>query len=357
MAIVSKIEPVPLQVELVDPFVIASTRLDRVDNVAVKLVVRDGTTGWGEVATLHPVTAETYDDALGAVRAAADALCGTGVDRAEALAERLADLGLHGASRCGIEQAWWDAVARETGVPLFRRIAGEGGAPSAVTTDVTLPICAPERARELAAGYRERGFETLKVKVGGELAADLERVLAVLSAHPMAALVLDANEGWSVEQTLEAVRALRERGARIAMLEQPVPRADLEGLARLTREAGTLVAADEACRTLDDVRRIARHRQASAVNVKLAKCGVLEGLQMLREARRHGLATMIGAMVETRLGTGFSAHVAAALGGFAVVDLDTSLLLQRDPITGGPALDGPRWRIDPTVTGHGGGVG
>jgi L-alanine-DL-glutamate epimerase-like enolase superfamily enzyme len=299
------------------------------------------------------VTAETYDDALAAVGIAAAALLGADVDRPEELAERLRDLGLGGASRAGIEQAWWDAAAQAEGIPLLRRIAGGTEGPHAVVTDITVPICAPERAAALAARYRDQGFATLKLKVGADLGQDLARVGAIVEAHPSAALVLDANEGWTVAQTLEAVSALRARGARVVMLEQPIPRADLDGLARLSREAGTLVAADEACRSVDDVRRIGRERLASAINVKIAKCGVHEAIAMIHEARRHGLATMIGAMVETRLGTGFSAHVAAGIGGFAVIDLDTSLLLASDPILGGPALDGPRWRIDPAVPGHG----
>jgi L-alanine-DL-glutamate epimerase-like enolase superfamily enzyme len=284
-----------------------------------------------------------------------------GADGPAALAERLRDvIPAAAATRAGIEQAWWDAAARSAGAPLFRRVGGSAGAsaPAPVTTDITIPICAVERAAALAAHWRALGFDTLKLKVGARGDDDeIARVLAIVGAHPEAALVLDANEGWTVEQALDAVRTVRARGGRVAMLEQPVPRADLDALARLTREVGegTLVAADEACRSTADVEHIGKNRLASAVNVKIAKCGVHEALAMLAAARRHGLQTMIGAMVETRLGTGFSAHVVAGLGGFAVVDLDTSLLLAHDPIAGGPTLDGPRWRIDPAVPGHGGG--
>jgi L-alanine-DL-glutamate epimerase-like enolase superfamily enzyme len=156
-----------------------------------------------------------------------------------------------------------------------------------------------------------------------------------------------------VADTLRAVAFARERGGRIVLLEQPVPRGALDDLARLTREAGVPVAADEAVRSLADVERIGRERLASVINMKIAKSGVHRGFEMVRAARAHGLGTMIGAMVETRLGTGFSAHLVAGIGGFAVVDLDTPWLMTEDPIVGGPALDGPNWRIDPRVPGHG----
>lgn len=347
---IRSVDAVPLRVPLVDPFVIANARLDAVHNVAVRVVLDDGAVGWGEIGTLHPVTTERFEDALAGVALAAEDLVGAepgGVT--DPLAERLPDFA---ATRAGIEQACVDALARSAGVPLYRWFGGV--APAPVVTDVTLPIGTPERAGELAALWRSRGFDTLKVKVGLDLATDLARLAAIGEAHPDAGLVLDANEGWTAEQALEAVRFLGRRGQRVVLLEQPVPRADLDGLARLTREAGVWVAADEACKTVADVERLARERQASAINVKIAKSGVQGALDLIRTARRLGLRTMIGAMVETRIGTGFSAHLVAGLGGFVVVDLDTPWLMTADPIDGGPALDGPVWRIDPEIPGHGG---
>lgn len=344
------LEAVPLNVPLVDPFVIANARLDTVRNVAVRAVLADGTEGWGEVGTLPPITAEDYDQAVDGVQRAAARIAGADPED-PALASLLRDeLPTFASTRAGIEQACVDAVCRSRGVPLWRRF---GDARAEVVTDITVPFCTPARAAELGALWRARGFTVLKLKVGGELGADLARIEAIGGTHPSAELVLDANEGWTADQALDAVRHLRSRGQRVLLLEQPVPRADLDGLARLTREAGVLVAADEACKSIDDVRRLARERQASAVNVKIAKSGVTEAVAMLRAAREAGLATMIGAMVETRIGTGFSAHVVAGMGGFTVIDLDTPWLMTADPVDDGPVLDGPRWILRDDVPGHG----
>jgi L-alanine-DL-glutamate epimerase-like enolase superfamily enzyme len=349
--VVRSIDGVPLLVPLVDPFVIANARLDTVRNLAVRVVLDDGTEGWGEVGTLPPITAESYDDAVAAVQSVAGWLPGLDPEDSAGIAERLAAaLPRWAATRAGIEQACWDAVARSRGVPLWRRF---GDARAEVVTDITVPICTVERAAELGALWLSRGFSTIKLKVGGDFDADLARIDAIGSTHPTAGLVLDANEGWSVEQTLEAVARVTRSRMHVVLLEQPVPRADLDGLARLTREAGAPVAADEACKSAADVERIGRERLASVVNVKIAKCGVHEAVRMMDAARRHGLGLMIGAMVETRIGTGFSAHVVAGRGGFLVVDLDTPWLMTADPVEGGPVLDGPRWRIDDAVPGHG----
>jgi L-alanine-DL-glutamate epimerase-like enolase superfamily enzyme len=221
-------------------------------------------------------------------------------------------------------------------------------------TDVTVPICTVERATELVRRWRSAGFTTLKIKVGADFEADLARLTAICGVFPAAGLVIDANEGWTADQALSAVAACKGAGGRVVLLEQPVPRADLDALARLTRDSGVPVAADEACKTVADVERIGREKLASVVNVKIAKSGVRDTLAMLKAARKHGLGTMIGAMVETRIGTGFSAHLAAGLGGFDVIDLDTPWLMASDPVSGGTPLDGPRWRVDAVAAGHGG---
>eukprot|EP00897_Mesotaenium_endlicherianum_P002504 jgi/Mesen1/2281/ME000154S01450 len=101
------------------------------------------------------------------------------------------------------------------------------------------------------------------------------------------------------------------------------------------------VAADESCRSPDDARRIAERHLVGALNIKLAKVGVLGALQVAAIAKQASLALMMGGMVETRLAMGFAAHLAAGLGGFRYIDLDTPLLLAEDPVRGGYRVEGP----------------
>jgi L-alanine-DL-glutamate epimerase-like enolase superfamily enzyme len=350
MTTIRSVSAVPLRCQLTDPFVIANARLDHVDNVAVRVELSDGATGWGEIGTLPPITAESAADAQAVVEQAAGWMVGLRPDDPD-LPGRLQDAAPpFAASRAGLEVACWDALARSDGVPLWKRF---GTTRHPVVTDITLPIGTAARAGELAAHWRSLGFRVLKVKVGKDMALDLDRLAAIAKGHPQAELVLDANEGWDVAQALEAVRHSHALGLRVVLLEQPVPRKNLEDLARLAATSGVLVAADEACKTAADAEHIGKERLASAVNVKVAKSGVRGALDILATARRHGLATMIGAMVESRIGTGFSAHLCAGLGGFSVIDLDTPWLMTSDPVQGGTPLEGPLWRVDSVEAGHG----
>ncbi|MBM3141356.1 MAG: dipeptide epimerase, partial [Chloroflexi bacterium] len=253
--------------------------------------------------------------------------------------------------RAGIEMALIDAIARAWGVPLYRFF---GGAEDSIMTDITIPLGEAEEAGRLAAEYRERGFATIKTKVGEDVAADLARLRAIREAHPGCALVLDANEGFTADQTLALLAALRAAGIEPALLEQPVPRDDWEGLWRVAREARVPVAADESCRSPADALRIASGRLAQVLNIKLAKSGVVGALEVAAIARAGGLGLMIGGMVETRISMGFAAHLAAGLGGFAWIDLDTPLLLAEDPVRGGYVARGARYDLAGSGPGHGG---
>jgi L-alanine-DL-glutamate epimerase-like enolase superfamily enzyme len=126
------------------------------------------------------------------------------------------------------------------------------------------------------------------------------------------------------------------------LLEQPVVKEDLEGLAALRHLTGIPVAADESVRSLEDVREVLRTGAADYINIKITKSGLLDSLDIAAYARAAGLRLMIGGMVETRIAMGCSFALVLGLGGFDVLDLDTPLLLAEDPVKGGYWYEGPR---------------
>jgi L-alanine-DL-glutamate epimerase-like enolase superfamily enzyme len=87
--------------------------------------------------------------------------------------------------------------------------------------------------------------------------------------------------------------------------------------------------------------------------VKIMKSGIFEALAIIARTRDEGLVRMIGGMVETRLAMGTSACIAAGVGGFGFIDLDTPLFLAEDPFEGGYDQDGERLDLRPIRSGHG----
>ncbi|PKU85931.1 hypothetical protein MA16_Dca001762 [Dendrobium catenatum] len=207
-----------------------------------------------------------------------------------------------------------------------------------------IPIVAPNEAAKLAAEYKERGFNTLKLKVGKNLSSDIEVLKAIRLVHPDCLFILDANEGYTANEAIEVLEKLNEMGVKPILFEQPVHRDNWEGLRHVSQvakgEYGVSVAADESCRSLEDAKRIIEGNLAHVINIKLAKLGVLGALDVIEVARAAGTELMIGGMVETRLAMGFAGHLAAGLGCFKYIDLDTPLLLSEDPVLGGYEVTG-----------------
>jgi L-alanine-DL-glutamate epimerase-like enolase superfamily enzyme len=341
----------PLSVPLLEPFVIASGRLDTTRAALVHATVQDAAgrraTGLGESAALPPVTHEDQPDLLHAIAAAGDGLRGATLAGAEDL-DRLLAACLPGAgvARAGVESALLDAMARLHGVPLYRDLGGARGEP--LTTDITLSISDdPERMAAAAVRHARAGFACFKVKVGRDWRADCDSLRAVAAAVPGARFRLDANAGFRAAEALALLDTALADGLTVECYEQPCAAGDLAGMAEVTSRAPVPVVADESFRGAADLERLLSARAASGVNLKLTKLGgPLAALALGRRARAEGLRLMAGAMVETRVGLLAMAHVVTALGGVDWVDLDTAFLLADDPFTGGWQAEGPRLQLD-----------
>ena len=348
---ITHIDFMPLNADLVRPFTIATGRLERVTNVAVRVQLNGGAQGWAECPVLPPVTPMTQAQVLGLMGRVRDLLVGAaGKDWRELCAVTQVALVERATVLAALQMAICDAYARDLGQPLLTLFGGRG---HRLDTDITIPICPADEAQHLAGGYQRQGFEAIKTKIGCDLDADLRRIEAIRQGFPGCALILDANEGFTADQALSLLDRLEVQGLAPVLFEQPVARDDWAGLARVVRSTNVPIAADESCRSPADARRIVDEGLADVINIKLAKVGVLGALEIIDLARAHGLGLMIGAMVETRLGCGGAAHLVAGAGGFDFIDLDTALLMARDPIVGGYALDGPRISLDRNSHGHG----
>jgi L-alanine-DL-glutamate epimerase-like enolase superfamily enzyme len=253
-------------------------------------------------------------------------------------------------ARAGVETALCDAMARIAGVPVRVLLGGDrGAATTMLETDVTVAIAEPGKMAELARGWVARGFRALKVKVGKDLDADARALEAIGRAAPGVKLRVDANAGHSAAEAIALARACDRLGLYVECWEQPCAADDLGAMAEVAAALDAPVIADESVKRLEDVHALVRHRAADGVNLKLAKLGGVQAAYAVGlAARQAGYQLMVGGMVETRLGMTAAAHVACALGGAELVDLDTAWLLADDPYLGGYIADGPRYTMPDT---------
>jgi L-Ala-D/L-Glu epimerase len=318
------------------PFVTALRTATTVDTLVVEVVDEDGRSGFGEAPEVWRVTGASVAGAEACVRGhLGPVLLGRDPDDVVARCRevRRAVAG-NEAAKAAVDVALHDLAARRLGVPLVRLL---GGSALSVPTDVTLSA---GEADSLAATARDRvgeGFAVLKLKVGLDAAGDVERVRAVRDAVGSGPRIrLDANQGWTPREAVRVIRGIEDAGLDVELVEQPVPGWDTEGLAWVSDRVDVPVLADEAVYGVRDLVEVIRRRAADMVNVKLAKSGGLAMARVLLDlAEEHGLGTLVGSMMESRVGVTAAASLAAAYGTTAVSDLDAAWWLASSPVQGG----------------------
>jgi L-alanine-DL-glutamate epimerase-like enolase superfamily enzyme len=343
-----------LDIPLFVPFGISGGAQPAANNVLARIELADGTVGYGEAAPLPPYNGETQADALRTLAAMRAHVVGHDAAGWQAVAAiaRARGGAACGSAQCAFEMALLDALTRHRRQSLAKFF---GGASTDLETDMTVTTGTAAQAAADAQAIRARGIRQIKVKVGGVKGAmhDLERVGAIAAAAPDAPLILDGNAGVAREHARELVKGLRAAKITPALLEQWLPKDDLNGMRALREESGWLVAADEAACSGDDVARIADARAADVVNIKLMKAGVAAALDIVRVARERGIGLMIGGNVESILAMTFSACFACGLGGFKFADLDTPWFLSENPFDGGYVANGGMLSVAHIGAGHG----
>jgi L-Ala-D/L-Glu epimerase len=331
------------------PFVTALRRTTTVDSLIVEVVDSDGRTGFGEAPQVLAVTGATVAGAQACVESAiGPMLIGRDADDLVTRCREVARAVVGNESaKAAVDTALHDLAARRLDIPLVRLL---GGANLTVPTDVTLAADEPP-ALALAAKLREsEGFTVLKVKVGTDAATDLARIRAVCAAiDPATKVRLDANQGWTARDAVRIINQISAEGLPVELVEQPVHRADLDGLAWVSDRVEIPIMADEAVFDARDLIEVIRRRAADLVNVKLAKSGGLLAARTLLElATSYGMGTCVGSMMEGPIGVGAAASLVAAYPTSLVSDLDAAWWLASSPVLGGPRYEGATVVLPPT---------
>ena len=341
----------PLNIRMLEPFTIATGTTEEARNVLITLTLQDGSVGYGESAPFTPSTGETQETAMAAAQGCAELLCGKDAAHWRVLSRLIRSVYFSQSTAiAGIEMALLDALTRSYGMPLYVFF---GGASSAVETDMSIPMVTPERGYELAKETAAAGIRSIKIKVGGNIRDDVERVEAIREGAPGLPLTLDANQGYTANEALLCLEALDDRDIRPLLMEQPVHKDDYEGLRYVTQHSNVPIAADESAHSATNVAHLIAMGAVNCVNIKLMKSGFLEALDIAAVCRANHIQLMIGAMIESRLGITAAAHFVAGLGGFRFIDLDTPMLLVEDPFTGGYTQTGGIYALSDTASGLG----
>lgn len=337
---IRRVESVLEQFALTRPYAIAGQEpVTHVGNVIVRMETDDGVVGLGAGSPGEHVTGETVEACSAALSPAKlEWLHGRDVRSLPALCREAEErFPLTPAARAAVDMALHDALSRRLGVPLSDML---GRVREALPTSITIGIKPVAETLAEADEYLGRGFRVLKLKIGDSLEEDLERLSKLRERIGTRAVVrVDANIGYTLEETA----AFFERADRldIEFVEQPVTREAFGGVRRLPAAWRSRIAADESLHGEKDALALAGPEPACGIyNIKLMKCGgVWPALRIAAIAETAGIALMWGCMDESRISIAAALHAAFASPATRYLDLDGSLDLARDVVSGGFTLE------------------
>lgn len=319
--------------KLADPYSIAYETVETATNVFLVIETDRGLVGHGCAAPDPGVTGETADGTIAALNdVAAPLLLGQDplhyVRRLEELKPHLAT---NPSALAAVDMALLDIVGKRADLSLHVLL---GGYRDRMRTSVTIGILPSDETVARANDWVARGFRCLKLKGGRNWEEDAEHVRRVREAVGTEVEIrFDANQGYSVDDTLRFVEATRS--ANLELLEQPTPRGELLLLGRVTESVALPVMADESLMNLRDALLLATEELADMVNVKLMKVGgIIEAIRVGAVARAAGLEVMVGCMDESALAICAGLHYALARPNVRYADLDGHLDLVGDPAAG-----------------------
>ena len=271
----------------------------------VKVTTDEGVEGFGEVfLTPGWYAPDTPVGMIGVIqRTFRPALKGVSVldtERVVAVMDKAWELG-NLFAKSAVDMAVHDAAARSIGRPVCDLMGGRVRERFALSGGVGHDT--PDRMAATAKALVDRGFKTIKLKIGAKTDPDFDvvRVRTVREEiGPNISLRLDGNGVFTVPEAIRLIRRLEPYD--LEHVEQPVAGWDIEGMAEIRQAIDAPLMADESVHSVMDAMRVAKARAADSVKIKIAKTGgYRRSKEIAAVCRSAGIEVLVGQGIGTSL--------------------------------------------------------
>src|SRR6056297_289354 len=308
------------------PFHITNSVATSSKVITVELSLDNGVIGLGQASRSFRVNGEVFEGLLKYRNEILDKINGLDVRNYKRIFDQIDKFSRTAPSlKAAVQFAVLDGLSQTVQLPVYQLL---GGRKDFIETDLTIGIDNLETTVIRAKEAFDKGFATLKLKVGEDLNHDIDRVLAVAEATKGAGYIVDANLGYTAKEAIQFADQMYRNSVNIRILEQPVDVYDFEGMRLVRNNCYYPVGADETCKTKYDAMRLVREDCVDFINIKLMKSGLSDALAIVEIAQTANKKLMIGCMGEGGIGIGQSVHFACGTGAFTYHDLDSCFLLK-----------------------------
>ena len=242
-------------------------------------------------------------------------------------------------AKAGIDLALYDLMGKALGVPV-RSLLGN-------STSKRVPIMRliglkePKSMADDAASLADQGYRALKIKVGEDLRSDIARVGGIRHAvSDDVTLTVDINQAYSPKDAVELIHALGQYG--VAMIEQPVSKEDISGMAYVRERVGIPVEADESVLTIADAARVIVAKAADFISIKPIKMGGLnKAKKVAAVCEAFNVGCVVGTVAGSQLIDAANGHfIASTPNVWWAAEVGEFMRLQDDPVSGLKIVDG-----------------
>jgi L-alanine-DL-glutamate epimerase-like enolase superfamily enzyme len=308
---ITRIECIPLSIEFVKPIVMSGGAVNWAHSVLLKLHTDEGITGiaeCGDTSTWY--MGESQESILHNVGNiyGPQVLLGEDPFKIETIIARMDRIvyrNYH--SKALVDYALHDLVAKAMGVPLYQYLGGRAN--ERIELAYVMSSGTPKEVADSARKLVSVGYRGLKLKVGHNIIEeDVEMVAEVRRAVGSSVNIMtDTNGGWDYMRALRFLKQVEKYD--VFLSEQPIPRWDIDGLARLRRKTSVPIFADEAAAELNDLVKLAQRDAVDGFFLKVPKAGgIHKSKKFVAVAEAMGLNVMTGCMINSGLGAAVEAH-------------------------------------------------
>lgn len=338
---ITEVHIAQLTIPLSRPFITAVRRTECVDDVVIMIKTDRGTMGYGSAASTPAITGDSTESIIKAIKnILGPQLIGRSISELNLLLQ-MNNLNIAGntSAKAAIDIALHDLFAQYCGLPLYKVL---GGNTNSIDSCITISVKASNEMVSDAIDLVNQGYRTIKIKLGLNPIEDIERVRAIRQAIGTdITLLVDANQGWSCEDSLKVITTFKQQQLNILMVEQPISAQDLLHLKVISDQVDCSIIADEACFSPKDALNIAKMNACDGVNIKLMKSGGLGNAQAIYDiAKTAEMAIMVGCMLESPIGVAAIASFAASKPNIVYADLDPIFLIRENYVLGGAQRSG-----------------